>query len=113
MRQLKSKIRTRLLGSSRAPQPGGVRPRRSRIRSDILPASLPPRGLSREEAAAYIGVGATKFDQLVQRGDMPGPKRIDGRKVWDRRRLDSAFDALPSEDEFGSADSDPWSHVRV
>lgn len=87
---------------------------RPRTRVEILPASLPPRGLSREEAAAYIGIGATKFDELVQRGDMPGPKRIDGRKVWDRRRLDSAFEALPSDDNSRADDSsDPWSHVRV
>src|SRR5215475_14227879 len=43
-----------------------------------------PRGLSREEAARYVGVGTTKFDELVKDGRMPKPKRIDGRVVWDR-----------------------------
>jgi excisionase family DNA binding protein len=81
---------------------------RARSRHEILPASLPPRGLSREEAAAYIGIGATKFDQMVDDGRMPQPKRIDGRKVWDRLRLDSAFAALPTD---GGAD-DP-SHGDV
>ena len=28
---------------------------------------------------------------------MPAPVRIDGRKVWDIRSLDLAFDALPRE----------------
>lgn len=28
---------------------------------------------------------------------MPKAKRIDGRTVWDRVALDSAFDDLPSE----------------
>ncbi len=45
----------------------------------------------------YIGVSATKFDELVADGRMPGPLRIDTRKVWDVRSLDLAFDALPRE----------------
>ncbi|MGE3712229.1 MAG: helix-turn-helix transcriptional regulator, partial [Hyphomicrobiaceae bacterium] len=62
---------------------------------DVLPSSLPPRGLSRIEAAAYVGISPTKFDELVSDGRMPGPKRIDGRRVWDRLQLDRAFNALP------------------
>lgn len=57
----------------------------------------PPRGMSRDEAARYIGVGATKFDQMVKDGRMPRPKRIDGRTVWDRIKLDEAFNRLPDE----------------
>ena len=63
-------------------------------RHDLLPPSLPPRGLSREEAAAYIGISVGKFDQMIKDGRMPKPIRIDGRKVWDRRALDNAFDVL-------------------
>ena len=59
-----------------------------------LPLSLAPRGLSRVQAAEYIGVGVTKFDEMVDDGRMPQPKRIDGRTVWDRLKLDEAFDAL-------------------
>jgi len=66
-------------------------------RRSALPSSLPPRGLSRAEAAEYIGVSATKFDQMVADGRMPKPKRIDGRVVWDRLQLDIAFAALPNE----------------
>jgi predicted DNA-binding transcriptional regulator AlpA len=62
-----------------------------------LPPSLPPRGLSRVQAAEYIGVGVTKFDELVGDGRMPKPKRIDGRVVWDRIKLDEAFAALDDE----------------
>jgi hypothetical protein len=54
--------------------------------------------LSRIEAAIYVGVGVSKFDQLMADGRMPPPKRIDGRRVWDTRALDLAFDALPEED---------------
>ena len=63
------------------------------LKSD--PISYPPRGLCRDEAARYIGVSSTKFDDLVTRGDMPRPKRIDGRVVWDRYALDAAFTELP------------------
>lgn len=54
----------------------------------------PRRGLSREEAARYVGIGPTKFDEMVRDGRMPPPFRIDGRVIWDLRRLDLAIDAL-------------------
>ena len=57
----------------------------------------PPRGLNREEAARYVGVGATKFDEMVADGRMPRPKRVDGRVIWDRLKLDAAFTDLPEE----------------
>ena len=50
--------------------------------------------MSRDEAARYIGVSATKFDELVSSRRMPPPKKIDGRVVWDRLRLDAAFSDL-------------------
>jgi predicted DNA-binding transcriptional regulator AlpA len=62
------------------------------------------RGLRREQAARYIGIGPTKFDQLVDDGRMPKPIRIDGRRVWDSRQLDVAFDALIGDD----GDANPW-----
>ena len=62
-----------------------------------LPLSLAPRGLSRGQAAEYIGVGVTKFDEMVDDGRMPQPKRIDGRLVWDRVKLDAAFDELDDD----------------
>jgi hypothetical protein len=58
---------------------------------------VPRRGLSRDESAMYIGISATLFDRLVADGRMPGPRRIDGRKVWDIRALDLCFDRLPGE----------------
>lgn len=59
--------------------------------------AYPPRGMSREEAARYIGVGVTKFDQMVADGRMPKPKKIDGRVIWDRLRIEAAFTDLPEE----------------
>jgi len=66
--------------------------------SDILPRSLPPRGLSRAQAAAYIGVSPTLFDAMVGDGRMPKPERINARAVWDRIKLDEAFSALSEAD---------------
>ena len=68
---------------------------------------LPPRGLSREAAAAYVGVSPSKFDALVSDRRMPKPKRVDGRRIWDRHALDSAFDALDDEDGNRQA-VNPW-----
>lgn len=76
-----------------------------RVRPDVLPASCPPRGLRREEAAAYVRVSPSKFDECVIDGRMPRPRRIDGVKVWDRRDLDLAFDRLPYDDAGGQSNS--------
>ena len=64
------------------------------IRHDALP---PPtrRGLHREEAAAYVGVSPSTFDKMMAEGLMPAALAVYGRKVWDVRALDRAFDALP------------------
>jgi predicted DNA-binding transcriptional regulator AlpA len=79
----------------------GVRPSvtplsQRRELSDVRP--VPRRGLNRIEAAMYVGISPTKFDDMVDDGRMPKPRRIDARKVWDVRELDLAFDALPGED---------------
>ncbi|MCP4384894.1 MAG: hypothetical protein GY798_26350 [Hyphomicrobiales bacterium] len=65
------------------------------LRAD--PIAYPPRGLCRGDAARWIGVSPTKFDELISNGTMPKPKRIDGRVVWDRYALDAAFTDLPDD----------------
>lgn len=80
-------------------------------RRDVLPSSLAPRGLCRVEAAAYIGVSPSLFDQMVSDGRMPAPKLINSRTVWDRHRLDIAFEGLPDRD--GATDNNPWDRKRV
>jgi predicted DNA-binding transcriptional regulator AlpA len=49
----------------------------------------------------YCGISASLFDRMVADGRMPAPRRIDGRKVWDIRSIDVAFDRLPIEDSQG------------
>ena len=63
----------------------------------------PRRGLSRVEAASYVGVSPTTFDNLVKSKNMPKPVSIGARKIWDVRALDSAFDALSAPNE-----ENPW-----
>jgi predicted DNA-binding transcriptional regulator AlpA len=74
-------------------------------RQNILPSSLPPIGLSRETAAAYIDVSPSKFDEMVKDGRMPKPKRIDSRRVWSRIAIEKAFARLPGDEE---AEEDEW-----
>lgn len=62
-------------------------------RALTLPASLPPRLLSREQAAEYVGVSPTAFDELVP-GTMPAPTRLGRRVLWDRHQLDRVVDRL-------------------
>jgi len=78
--------------------------------SDILPNSLPPRGLSRVTAAAYLGIGIDLFDRLVADGTMPKPKRIYGRLIWDRIALDVAFVAICDDSGKMKAHSE-WDEV--
>lgn len=68
---------------------------------------VPRRSLSREEAATYVGIGATKFDQLVKTKRMPQPFKIDGRVLWDIRRLDEVLDDLVN-----ASAQNPWDLVE-
>ena len=72
--------------------------------------SCPPRGLSRVEAASYVGVSPSLFDAMVEDGRMPKPKHIGARRVWDRFEVDAGFADLPTED---AAEENPWLKKRV
>jgi excisionase family DNA binding protein len=71
----------------------------------LLPRPV-PLGLSREEAAEYVGVSVGMFSEMVKDGRMPRPKQIGARRIFDRHQLDAAFAALPSEGE--PAAVNPW-----
>jgi hypothetical protein len=85
-------------------------PEKTRKSKNVLPHSLAPRGLSRAEAAAYIGISPSLFNTMIKEGKMPRPKRINSRAVWDRLLLDLAFDALPDEDE---PLLNPWDEIAA
>jgi hypothetical protein len=69
---------------------------------------VPVLGMSRTQAADYIGISPSKFDELVKDGRMPPPKRIDTRCVWDVRQLTSAFEKLPGGDD---DDRNEWDEI--
>jgi len=69
---------------------------KARIR---LPYNLPPCGLSRTEAAAYIGFSPSMLDMMVKDGRIPHPKIVNSRTIWDIRQVDKAFDSLPGGDD--------------
>jgi hypothetical protein len=74
-----------------------------------LPPGLMPLGMSRLQAAEFVGVSPSTFDKLVSDGLMPQPKKVRGRRLWDSRKLVVAFDALDSEGDDGS----PWERQRA
>lgn len=74
---------------------GSTLPAPSRRRTAALPAGLVPRYLSREEAAAYLGVSPETFDREVEAGWWPSARRRGEkgtRLTWDRLALDAAAD---------------------
>ena len=80
-------------------------------RLSIRPPAIEPRGLRRTDAANYLGISPSKFDDWVSRRIMPTPKRQDGVVVWDRRTLDAAFDALA--DGSTNTEANVWDTVSV
>ena len=93
---------------------------KSSCTSALARTGLEPRGLSREQAAAYLGIGPTLFDDMVSDGRMPDAKAIGSRRVWDRRALDEAFDKLPPAGAAppqpandSTAAPDVWGQARV
>lgn len=79
--------------------------------SAILPDNLAPVGISREQAAAFIGISASTFDRLVYDGLMPDGRKIFGRIVWDVAEVAQAFRSLPRRSEAvdpKSKGDNPW-----
>lgn len=61
-------------------------------RYDALPPGLLPRGLTREAAAAFVGLSPASFDGARAKGDYPGPTLPGGR--YDRILLELAANKL-------------------
>jgi hypothetical protein len=53
-----------------------------------------------------MGISPSKFDEMRKDGRIGPARMIDGRKVWDIRDLDEAFEALPFE---SSEETEDWS----
>lgn len=66
-------------------------------------------GYRRAEAAAFVGVSASKFDELVKDGRMPAGHRIDGVVIWRGDELLSAFNRLTGREDAGDVSGqDAW-----
>src|SRR4051812_42945893 len=76
----------------------------NRLARDLPPVSLPPRGLSRVVAAAYVGVSPSLFGELATDGRMPRPKRIHAPTLANLLQVDLAFAAPPSGGETNPRD---------
>lgn len=74
-------------------------------------SAYPPLGMSRIEAAHYVGVSPTMYDTLVRDGRMPQPKVVNSRVIWDRRKIEVFFSALPDR-AANPAEQDGWGDWR-
>jgi prophage regulatory protein len=64
--------------------------------------SIQPRLLRRENAAVYMGVSTSYFDELVAVGKFPKAKSVSGTvKSWDRLELDRTVDELTASQNGG------------
>lgn len=68
-------------------------------RNEILPTSLPPLGINREQAASLVGISPSLFDKAVEAGTMPKPRVLRGRNIWDVAEIAEHFRAIPHKDE--------------
>ena len=66
---------------------------------------VPRRGLSRTEAATYLGISPSKFDELRKANRIGPAKMLDGRLIFTVDKLDEFLDALPDENQ---TDNDDW-----
>ncbi len=72
---------------------------------------FPPRGLRRTDAARYVGISPSTFDEWVKCEVLPRPRKQGGVVLWDRLALDSSMDTLFYPDE--DSDEAKWDDVRA
>lgn len=53
------------------------------------------RGLSRSEAATYLGIGVDTFDRGIEADLLPQPHMLFTKRIWDVEDLDRALRELP------------------
>ena len=67
----------------------GDRARRAQREAE---ARIQPRGMTRDDAAAYCNLSPAAWDRWVREGRMPPP--VPGTHRWDRKAIDLAWDRL-------------------
>jgi len=68
-----------------------------------------PHALNRRQAAEFVGVSATTFDKLVERGHMPKARQYPEtrRLFWLRSELEDTLNELPT------VEANPYAGVRL
>lgn len=75
--------------AARQKETPGDRARRARREAE---ARIQPRGMTRDDAAAYCSLSPSTWDRWVSDGRMPPP--VPGTHRWDRKAIDLAWDRL-------------------
>jgi hypothetical protein len=80
--------------------------------SRVVIAPVDPRGLARDDAAAYCGLTPEGFDEWVKCGAVPGP--IPSTQRRDRKANDLAFDRASGIATMKTSAFDDWQarHAR-
>jgi predicted DNA-binding transcriptional regulator AlpA len=77
----------------------------------LADVGIAPRLLTREQAAAYCGVGTATFTAWVRRGIIPSP--VSATHRWDRKAIDAALDVLSRiDDKLEGNALDQWKAKR-
>ena len=66
------------------------------------------RGLTRDEAALYVGATRRNFDQMVADGAMPQPVMLGDEETFDVVQLDYAYNRLGG----GAHEQNEWNRRR-
>jgi excisionase family DNA binding protein len=78
------------------------------VHFDFLSAA---RLLTRQQAAAYCGVGTTTLTTWIERGIIPGP--VPGTHRWDKKAIDLVLDILGRlDDKLEGNALDRWRATR-
>lgn len=84
-----------------------------------LPASVAPRLLTRDQAAAFCGLTTRQFAKALRDRDdfgepiLPAPLRIAGRDLWHLEQLRQRLDALAGWSETAVAANEAERRVRA
>ncbi len=68
--------------------------------TNVLPISLPPRLLTRDQAAAFCGLSVRQFSKALRTSDdlgdgiLPDPISLGGQDLWHVEMLRQRLDAL-------------------
>lgn len=72
-----------------------------------------PHAIREQDAAKYLGLGRTKFRELVKEGHLPPAYWIGGVKVWITTELEQTFNQMigAANDNFPEGRVDSWDDV--